>query len=67
MQQFSSLDIASIPCMFSYCGAQIFEVYGLGAEVVSTAFRGSVSRIGGLSVDEVPNGFSLGCDESSII
>ncbi|CAM6094651.1 unnamed protein product [Calypogeia fissa] len=42
-----------ISLISSYCGAQIFEIYGLGAEVVSTAFRGSVSRIGGLSVDEL--------------
>lgn len=28
---------------------QIFEAYGLGREVVDTAFTGSVSRIGGMS------------------
>jgi glutamate synthase domain-containing protein 2 len=32
-----------------YHGAQIFEAYGLGREVVDTAFTGSVSRIGGMS------------------
>lgn len=41
--------------LFSYCGAQIFEVYGLGKEVVDLAFRGSVSKIGGLTFDEVRN------------
>jgi len=40
---------------YSYCGAQIFEVYGLGKEVVDLAFRGSVSKIGGLTFDEVRN------------
>lgn len=42
-----------ISLMTSYHGAQIFEIYGLGQEVVETAFRGSVSRIGGLTLDEV--------------
>jgi glutamate synthase (ferredoxin) len=37
----------------SYCGAQIFEIYGLGQEVVDLAFCGSVSKIGGLTLDEV--------------
>lgn len=39
--------------MLSYCGAQIFEIYGLGNEVVDFAFRGSISKIGGLTFDEV--------------
>ena len=39
--------------MFSYCGAQIFEIYGLGKEVVDFSFRGSMSSIGGLTFDEV--------------
>ncbi|XP_020235974.1 ferredoxin-dependent glutamate synthase, chloroplastic isoform X2 [Cajanus cajan] len=42
-----------ISLLSSYCGAQIFEVYGLGKEVVDIAFRGSVSKIGGLTFDEV--------------
>jgi glutamate synthase domain-containing protein 2 len=39
--------------LLSYCGAQIFEIYGLGQDVVDLAFRGSVSKIGGLTLDEV--------------
>lgn len=39
----------------SYCGAQIFEVYGLGKEIIDIAFTGSVSSIGGLTLDEVKN------------
>lgn len=39
----------------SYCGAQIFEIYGLGKEIVDLAFCGSVSNIGGLTFDEVWN------------
>jgi glutamate synthase (ferredoxin) len=42
----SKMGISLLSC---YHGAQIFEVYGLGPEVIDTAFRGSVSRIGGLS------------------
>lgn len=38
---------------FSYCGAQIFEIYGLGRDVVDMSFRGSVSVIGGLALNEV--------------
>lgn len=47
----------------SYCGAQIFEIYGLGEDVVDTAFCGSVSRIGGLTLDEVSalNTFAAVC------
>ncbi|KAI4965209.1 hypothetical protein ZWY2020_055235 [Hordeum vulgare] len=37
----------------SYCGAQIFEIYGLGQEVVDLAFCGSVSKIGGLTLNEL--------------
>ena len=42
-----------ISLLSCYHGAQIFEIYGLGKEVVSAAFVGSVSRIGGLSLAEV--------------
>lgn len=42
-----------ISLLSSYCGAQIFEIYGLGEEVVDLAFCGSVSKIGGLTLDEL--------------
>ncbi|KAK3249813.1 hypothetical protein CYMTET_40777 [Cymbomonas tetramitiformis] len=42
-----------ISLLSTYCGAQIFEIYGLGQDVVDTSFKGSVSRIGGLSLDEL--------------
>ncbi|GAB2210097.1 hypothetical protein Droror1_Dr00015350 [Drosera rotundifolia] len=42
-----------ISLLSSYCGAQIFEIYGLGKDVVDTAFCGSVSKIGGLTLDEL--------------
>ena len=56
--------------VFSYCGAQIFEIYGLGKEVVEFSFRGSASRIGGLTLDEVrilPNILDLSLDAIIII
>ncbi|XP_078442782.1 ferredoxin-dependent glutamate synthase, chloroplastic-like isoform X2 [Wolffia australiana] len=42
-----------ISLLSSYCGAQIFEIYGLGQDVVDYAFCGSVSKIGGLNLDEL--------------
>ncbi|XP_030963943.1 uncharacterized protein LOC115986090 [Quercus lobata] len=42
-----------ISLLSSYCGAQIFEIYGLGKEIVDLSFCGSVSKIGGLTFDEV--------------
>ncbi|KAF9593998.1 hypothetical protein IFM89_026699 [Coptis chinensis] len=42
-----------ISLLSSYCGAQIFEIYGLGSDIVDLAFCGSVSKIGGLSLDEL--------------
>ncbi|CAN1259861.1 Ferredoxin-dependent glutamate synthase, chloroplastic [Linum perenne] len=49
-----------ISLLSSYCGAQIFEIYGLGKDVVNLAFRGSVSTIGGLTFDELARE-SLSC------
>ncbi|XP_034894077.1 ferredoxin-dependent glutamate synthase 1, chloroplastic/mitochondrial [Populus alba] len=42
-----------ISLLSSYCGAQIFEIYGLGKEIVDLAFCGSVSNIGGATFDEL--------------
>jgi glutamate synthase (NADPH) large chain len=35
----------------SYTGAQIFEAFGLGAEVVDSCFTGTTSRLGGVGFD----------------
>ncbi|GAA3856792.1 glutamate synthase large subunit [Saccharothrix violaceirubra] len=35
----------------SYTGAQIFEIIGLGAEVVDECFTGTTSRLGGIGFD----------------
>ena len=40
-----------ISTLQSYRGAQIFEALGLNAEVINRCFTGTVSRIGGLSLD----------------
>jgi glutamate synthase (NADPH) large chain len=37
----------------SYTGAQIFEAIGLGRDLVDEYFTGTVSRIGGIGLDEV--------------
>ena len=36
-----------ISLLTSYHGAQIFECYGLGPELIDAAFKGTVSRVGG--------------------
>lgn len=50
MKILSKMGISLLSC---YHGAQIFEVYGLGKEVIDLAFKGSVSRIGGMSLDDL--------------
>ncbi|MBA3260617.1 MAG: glutamate synthase large subunit [Gemmatimonadales bacterium] len=42
-----------ISTLSSYCGAQIFEVLGLGHEVISTCFAGTASPIGGVGFEEL--------------
>ena len=37
----------------SYTGAQIFEAIGLGDELVERYFTGTVSRLGGIDLDEI--------------
>jgi glutamate synthase (NADPH) large chain len=37
----------------SYTGAQIFEAIGLGSELVDEYFCGTISRLGGIGLDEV--------------
>jgi len=37
----------------SYTGAQIFEAIGLGSELIDEYFTGTVSRLGGIGLDEV--------------
>lgn len=42
-----------ISLLSSYQGAQIFEALGIGAEVLDLAFRGTTSRLGGLTLTEL--------------
>lgn len=42
-----------ISTLQSYHGAQIFEILGLDKQVVDRYFTGTVSRIGGLGLDEI--------------
>jgi glutamate synthase (NADPH/NADH) large chain len=37
----------------SYTGAQIFEAIGIGRDVIDRYFTGTVSRIGGIGLDEI--------------
>jgi glutamate synthase (NADPH) large chain len=37
----------------SYTGAQVFEAIGLGSELVDEYFTGTVSRLGGIGLDEI--------------
>jgi glutamate synthase (ferredoxin) len=46
----SKMGISLLSC---YHGAQIFEVYGLGPDVIAAAFKGSVSRIGGMTLPDL--------------
>lgn len=42
-----------ISLISSYHGSQIFEVLGLGSDVIQLAFRGTTSRIQGISLQEL--------------
>ena len=42
-----------ISTVASYTGAQIFEAVGLGEDLVEEYFTGTVSRLGGIGLDEV--------------
>ena len=42
-----------ISLLSSYHGSQIFEAYGLGSDVIDLALKGTVSRIGGMTLDEL--------------
>ena len=50
LKTFSRMGISTIR---SYFGAQIFEAVGLGREVIDRYFTGTVSRIGGLGLEEI--------------
>jgi glutamate synthase (NADPH/NADH) large chain len=43
----------------SYTGAQIFEAIGLGEELVDKYFTGTVSRLGGIGLDEIATAIQM--------
>ncbi len=47
---FAKMGISTVQ---SYHGSQIFEIVGLSKEVVETCFTGTVSRLGGLSFEDL--------------
>ena len=42
-----------ISLLTSYHGAQIFEIIGLSNEVCQKAFKGSASKVGGMTLDDI--------------
>ncbi|MCX5932578.1 MAG: glutamate synthase large subunit [Cyanobacteria bacterium] len=44
-----------ISLLASYHGAQIFEAIGIGADLIDLAFRGTTSRVAGLSLADLAN------------
>jgi glutamate synthase (ferredoxin) len=42
-----------ISLLTSYCGAQIFEALGIGQEVINRSFKGTTSRIGGITYEDL--------------
>lgn len=42
-----------ISLLTSYHGAQIFEALGISDDVISTVFKGTPSRLGGLTMDDI--------------
>ncbi len=44
-----------ISLLASYHGAQIFEAIGIGADLIDIAFKGTTSRVAGLSLKELAN------------
>jgi glutamate synthase (ferredoxin) len=42
-----------ISLLTSYSGAQIFEALGIGDEVINRSFRGTCSRIGGMTFEDI--------------
>ena len=49
-----------ISTLSSYCGAQIFEVLGLGHEVIETCFEGTASPLGGIGFEELAEDVLVG-------
>jgi glutamate synthase (ferredoxin) len=44
-----------ISLLSSYSGAQIFEALGIARDVIDRSFKGTTSRIGGMSLEDIAN------------
>ncbi|NET09021.1 MAG: glutamate synthase subunit alpha, partial [Symploca sp. SIO2B6] len=56
---FKILSKMGISLLASYHGAQIFEAIGIGSELLNVAFKGTTSRIGGLTIAELAQEVAL--------
>jgi glutamate synthase (NADPH) large chain len=62
-----------ISTMLSYKGAQAFEAVGIGHEVINLCFKGTISRIGGMTFDQLAKEnlhkhfIAFGADVNSLI
>lgn len=52
---FKILSKMGISLLASYHGAQIFEAIGIGGDLLNTAFYGTASRLGGLTLADLAN------------
>ncbi|OUC12851.1 MAG: glutamate synthase large subunit [Alkalinema sp. CACIAM 70d] len=52
---FKILSKMGISLLASYHGAQIFEAIGIGGDLLHTAFNGTASRLGGLTLADLAN------------
>jgi glutamate synthase (NADPH) large chain len=50
LKTFSRMGISTIR---SFCGSQIFEAVGLGPELIAKYFTSTVSRVGGIGLEEI--------------
>lgn len=50
---FKILSKMGISLLASYNGAQIFEAIGIGSDLLDLAFKGTTSRIGGMSIEDL--------------
>ncbi len=50
---FKIISKMGISTVQSYCGAQIFEAVGLGEDLIEKYFTATVSRIGGIGIEDV--------------
>ncbi len=50
LKTFSRMGISTIR---SFCGSQIFEAVGLGPELIGKYFTSTVSRVGGIGLEEI--------------